>query len=985
MMVFDPGGVMMPRARAGRKPGGTAGLIASWITGLAALSSGAVSHAGTIQSAIDAADDGDVVVIEPGTYAESIDFNGKAITLCSAIGPEETIIDGRGLDATVVTFDSGEGAGSVLVGFTITNGAAGRGAGMYVGTNVSPIVIDCRFVDNEAMIDGGGCFNDGGNPTFIACHFLTNVAADPSPASTMGSGAGFASIAGAPMLIGCSFDQNVSELVGGAVALSEDDGVIRNCTFRANGAVFDGGAIFVTTASTTTIVNCAFSGNVAQGGGGGGVVTVNSDITLKNCTLARNSAAAGGGMASSNSDPVLINCVLWANTATVGPQIFNDGSVPIISFSDIQGSGGSGGSWATGLGIDGGGNIDADPMLVDDDGKDDIPGSPDDDLRLLGGSPCIDAGDNTAVDDCHVDIEGQARRVDDEATPDTGQGDAPIVDMGADEFAATAADCNGNSTDDACDLLDGSSPDCNENGVPDECDVVEGSNDLNDNGIPDECEPDCNGNGIPDDLDIAGKSNDVNGNGIPDECELDCNENGVPDEVDLAEGDSLDCNNNGVPDECDIGEGISSDEDGDGVPDECAERGVGFTRHVITDTADSALAVCVADLDGDDDTDVISASRDDDTVAWYENDGASPPSFTVRTLSTNVDGAAAVFAADLDADDDVDVIVAARNADRISWFENVGGVPPVFVERTISDSADAPFAVFAADIDGDDHMDVLSASRNDDTVAWYENDGNQPPSFTTRIVSQAIDGPIAVWAANLDGDGDVDVLTAAFDGSEITWFENVGGTPPAFAPRLIGDAAEATGVLAATIDGDAHVDVVSASRADNTIAWYENDGGSPPVFTRRVISTAALGARSVATADIDGDDDTDVIAASVADDTISWFEQLPGEPPQFAEHIITIDARSAQAAVAGDVDGDGDQDVVSASRADDTIAWFENEALCCRADINDDGVVDVDDLVAVILAWGVCPVPPPDCPADIDGSGVVDVDDLLALILNWTT
>ncbi len=63
--------------------------------------------------------------------------------------------------------------------------------------------------------------------------------------------------------------------------------------------------------------------------------------------------------------------------------------------------------------------------------------------------------------------------------------------------------------------------------------------------------------------------------------------------------------------------------------------------------------------------------------------------------------------------------------------------------------------------------------------------------------------------------------------------------------------------------------------------------------------------------------------------------------------------------------------------------WARWGPLCPQGDVNGDGVVNVDDLIAVILAWGPCPQPPTPCPADVDGSGAVDVDDLIAVILNW--
>jgi hypothetical protein len=152
-------------------------------------------------------------------------------------------------------------------------------------------------------------------------------------------------------------------------------------------------------------------------------------------------------------------------------------------------------------------------------------------------------------------------------------------------FVEVEADCNGNLTFDACDMVfchnDPGCADCNGNGALDECDIDSGdSEDLNNNGIPDECEitllSDCNENGIED-----GYESDCNQSGIPDDCDItlglseDCNDNGWPDECDLGFGASLDCNENLVPDECDIASGASQDKDENGVPDEC-EGGEGL-------------------------------------------------------------------------------------------------------------------------------------------------------------------------------------------------------------------------------------------------------------------------------------------------------------------------------------------------------------------------------------------------------------------------
>jgi len=96
---------------------------------------------------------------------------------------------------------------------------------------------------------------------------------------------------------------------------------------------------------------------------------------------------------------------------------------------------------------------------------------------------------------------------------------------------------------------------------------------------------------------------------------------------------------------------------------------------------------------------------------------------------------------------------------------------PTFTEHVISTSADAANSVYAADVDGDGEMDVLSASFSDDKIAWYENEGSE--SFTARTITTSADGANSVYAVDLDGDGDIDVLSASQDDDKIAWYENL--------------------------------------------------------------------------------------------------------------------------------------------------------------------------------------------------------------------
>lgn len=353
------------------------------------------------------------------------------------------------------------------------------------------------------------------------------------------------------------------------------------------------------------------------------------------------------------------------------------------------------------------------------------------------------------------------------------------------------------------------------------------------------------------------------------------------------------------------------------------------TPNLISIEVDGARAVFAADLDRDGDTDVLSASLSDNRIAWYENKGDQD--FTPHTITTAANGARSVFVSDVDSDGDMDVLSASSGDHKIAWYENDGDQN--FTSHTISTAAMLAYMVTASDLDGDGDIDVLSASSDDDKIAWYENDGSQ--NFTARTITTTANAARAVFASDVDGDGDMDVLSASFVDSTIAWYENNGSNN--FVPHTIAtDAPGARSVYATDIDGDGDMDVLSASRMDDKIAWYENNGTQN--FTAHTITLDAGFAVSAFASDVDGDGDMDVLSSSFRDDKIAWYEN-DGQG-NFTAHTITVVANGASSVFAFDVDGDGDMDVLSASADDDKIAWYENQTLHASAKFPEPSVVD---------------------------------------------
>jgi len=243
---------------------------------------------------------------------------------------------------------------------------------------------------------------------------------------------------------------------------------------------------------------------------------------------------------------------------------------------------------------------------------------------------------------------------------------------------------------------------------------------------------------------------------------------------------------------------------------------------------------------------------------------------------------------------------------------------PSFSSIDIATNADRAAAVYAIDMDNDGDIDVLMAATADNEIAWYENNGSE--SFTKHSITTSATEARDVIAIDLDRDGDMDVLSAS-QGSNagIAWYENNGSE--SFTKRNITVNTEyAQSVFAIDLDSDGDIDVLSASITDDKIEWYKNNGSQS--FEALTITTNADGAYSVYAADVDSDGDMDVLSASVVDDEIAWYKNDGSEA--FTKHTITDQADVPRSVYAIDLDQDGDIDVLSASEDDNKIAWYEN-------------------------------------------------------------
>lgn len=412
----------------------------------------------TIQAAIDAASNGDTIIVRPGTYVENINFNGKAITLKSEQGPDVTIIDGN-LNGSVVCFVNNEGLDSVLDGFTISNGSGTYSTdypGYYEGGGVlcdgaSPTIINNSIIDNNPggpgrWTQGGGVACIRGASPLISCNMITSNTAyrggaiyvrsvGSSPVISRNelrdniafSGGAIDVWEGYPTVEHNRITSNHANYVGGGIELNDtaDGAVIQANIIANNAASFQGGGVFCWKYTRAVIVDNIIVDNssitvpgFAQGGGI--CVMMFADVVIANCTIVGNKAARGGGGIScvDGSKSVIANTVLWDNSAPVGTEIWIEyssttpGSLVDIQYSVVEGGQASIEVETGSTLIWGSGMIESDPLFAELSERD---------FHLTFQSPCKNSGLNHPLLS-DKDFEGDPRIA------------GGRVDIGADEY-----------------------------------------------------------------------------------------------------------------------------------------------------------------------------------------------------------------------------------------------------------------------------------------------------------------------------------------------------------------------------------------------------------------------------------------------------------------------------------------------------------------------------------------------------------------------
>lgn len=342
-------------------------------------------------------------------------------------------------------------------------------------------------------------------------------------------------------------------------------------------------------------------------------------------------------------------------------------------------------------------------------------------------------------------------------------------------------------------------------------------------------------------------------------------------------------------------------------------------------------------------------------VSWREQGRVS---LTGKVLDTPIkevvtDDAgmiASISGVDINGDGVTDTVyadgaVTGTNTGRVYWEERNG--PGDWTQHVVD--ADFPSGYYAngADIDGDGDMDIYAfapsgyydypinatPSWRNGRFAWFENRDGRGITWEKHIIATGFWGANSMDVADLDGDGDMDFvgtsgLTSGVDAqdSDLTWFENVDGQGMQWIIHSLLDLDNSlSDAITADLDGDSDNDILFSYR--NTFGWYENDGKGN--FVQHIISSDLYGPPKLDAGDIDGDGDKDIMVVSDRETILRWWENVDGKAGLWQEHVIIYNLNNPHQVTLVDLDGDNDLDaLVSRYFSSDyrfgAVYWFEN-------------------------------------------------------------
>jgi len=343
-----------------------------------------------------------------------------------------------------------------------------------------------------------------------------------------------------------------------------------------------------------------------------------------------------------------------------------------------------------------------------------------------------------------------------------------------------------------------------------------------------------------------------------------------------------------------------------------------FQKEHVIKNGSFGLRLALADINKDSTIDIVYLI--DGQLEWIANDGEGRfgnPNPIARSNEPLID----IEATDLDKDGDIDILATTFEA--IFYYDNMDGIG-AYSSPVIIDNRKNGRNIHAADIDNDGDNDILSMGFAQSLSGLYMYERMSDNTYQLKDDTISIVDGRAMYTADMDLDNDLDIVFCQQRVQEVLWVKNDGQGNFSDTTFITKDIGKPKNLSVSDFDNDGDYDIVVFGDEDQSVDWLRNIDSIGNFGEVEELFTLPRFLNHLITTDIDNDGFEDIIGSN--SESIFWLKNKQGntfEPPRFIPEGIPKSWLFASA----DIDNDGDLDIVSSSSLYKSIDWHENDGL----------------------------------------------------------